>query len=461
LASIEGPAEVRDLGAKFEAALAERDAYEFQLAHQALHDPLTGLPNRALLLERINDALERSEHHDVTVAVLFIDLDRFKLINDSLGHDVGDTVLLEVARRISTAIPEGATLSRFGGDEFVVVAETVGDSHVQRLVDDVIAAVSAPIQTPATVVRVTASIGIATGIAGRRAADLIRDADNAMYAAKERGRDRAERFSRQLHDRAAEHLTLATEFRAALDRGELYVAYQPKIELASGRIVGAEALLRWNHPALGPVPPSTFIPIAEETDAIIRVGQFVLEEACQAAMDWRRAGLEISVAVNVSGRQLTDGNLPLHVATALALSGLPADALYLELTETLLMTDTLVSQQTIEQLHQSGVKLSIDDFGTGYSSLAYLHRFPVDELKIDRAFISDLDTPGHRAPLVSAMIAMGKALDLKIVAEGVETPEQAMRLRELGCEHAQGYLFARPQAPEDLVEYGRQVLTTS
>jgi EAL domain-containing protein (putative c-di-GMP-specific phosphodiesterase class I) len=282
-----------------------------------------------------------------------------------------------------------------------------------------------------------------------------------MYAAKERGRDRAERFSRQLHDRAAEHLTLATEFRAALDRGELYVAYQPKIELAGGRIVGAEALLRWNHPALGSVPPSTFIPIAEETDAIIRVGQFVLEEACQAAMDWRRAGLEISVAVNVSGRQLTDGNLPLHVETALALSGLPAEALYLELTETLLMTDTLVSQRTIEQLHQIGVQLSIDDFGTGYSSLAYLHRFPVDELKIDRAFISDLDTPGHRAPLVAAMIAMGKALDLKIVAEGVETSEQAARLRELGCDHAQGYLFARPQAPEELVEYGRQALTTS
>ena len=464
LASIEGPSEVRELGAKFEAALAERDAYEFQLAHQALHDPLTGLPNRALLLERLNDALERSGHHDAdfAVAVLFIDLDRFKLINDSLGHDVGDTVLLEVARRISTAIPEGATLSRFGGDEFVVIAETAGDSQVQRLVDDVIAAVSAPIQTAATVVRVTASIGIATGTAGRRPADLIRDADNAMYAAKERGRDRAERFSRQLHDRAAEHLTLATEFRAALDRGELYVAYQPKIELAGGRIVGVEALLRWNHPALGSVPPSTFIPIAEETDAIIRVGQFVLEEACQAAMDWRRAGLEISVAVNVSGRQLTDGNLPLHVETALALVGSSRRG-------PLPRTDRNAAHDRHPRVtaHASNSFTRSVCSSASTTSVPATRRSPTSIASPSTSSRSTAPSSATstrqatRAPLVAAMIAMGKALDLKIVAEGVETPEQAARLRELGCDHAQGYLFARPQAPGELVEYGRQVLTSS
>jgi EAL domain-containing protein (putative c-di-GMP-specific phosphodiesterase class I) len=216
-------------------------------------------------------------------------------------------------------------------------------------------------------------------------------------------------------------------------------------------------LLRWNHPALGSVPPNTFIPIAEETDAIIRVGEFVLEEACRQAMTWRSAGMELSMAVNVSGRQLNDGGLPLQVATALAVSGLPPELLYLELTETLLMSDTLVTQRSIEQLHALGVRLSIDDFGTGYSSLAYLHRFPVDELKIDRTFISDLGNSTHPAPLVSAMVAMGKALGLEIVAEGVETPDQAAHLRALGCDRAQGYLFARPQHPDDIVELLRRV----
>jgi EAL domain-containing protein (putative c-di-GMP-specific phosphodiesterase class I) len=268
-----------------------------------------------------------------------------------------------------------------------------------------------------------------------------------MYAAKDAGRDRAQRFTSHLHDRAAARLTLATEFRVALDRGQLHLVYQPKINLTSGDIVGVEALLRWDHPTLGSVPPHTFIPIAEETDAIIRVGAFVLEEACRQAMAWRAAGIELSIAVNVSGRQLNDGSLPLQVATALALSGLPAESLYLELTETLLMTDTLVTQRSLEQLHTLGVRLSIDDFGTGYSSLAYLHRFPVDELKIDRSFISTLTSSTHPAPLVSAMVAMGKALGLEIVAEGVETPDQAAQLRALGCDSAQGFLFARPQSP--------------
>jgi diguanylate cyclase (GGDEF)-like protein len=380
--------------------------------------------------------------------VLFIDLDRFKLINDSLGHDVGDTVLVEIARRVSQILPAGGTLARFGGDELVVVVQMSDDVELQRLVDELLAGIVAPIQTATAVVRVTCSIGIATSSPGRRAVDLVRDADNAMYAAKEAGRDRAERFTSRLHDRAAARLTLATEFRVALDRGQLHLVYQPKVELDSGKIVGVEALLRWNHPTLGSVPPSTFIPIAEETEAIIRVGEFVLEQACRQAMAWRNAGLDLTMAVNISGRQLNDGGLPLQVATALALSGLPPELLYLELTETLLMTDTLVTERSIERLHELGARLSIDDFGTGYSSLAYLHRFPVDELKIDRTFISDLSSTGRPSPLVSAMVAMGKALGLEIVAEGVETPDQAEQLRALGCDKAQGYLFARPQHPD-------------
>jgi diguanylate cyclase (GGDEF)-like protein len=447
LGSIAGPAEIGQLAAKFQSVIADRDAYELQLSHQALHDPLTGLANRALLLERLNDALERAGRQGALVAVLFIDLDRFKMVNDSLGHDVGDRVLIEVARRISDLVPPGGTLARFGGDELVVVAEIDGEPQLQRLVDRLLADIVAPIDTGSVVVRVTASIGVATSARGRRAVDLLRDADNAMYAAKEAGRDRAQRFTSHLHDRAAARLTLATEFRVALERGQLRLVYQPKIDLLTGEIVGVEALLRWDHPALGSVPPSTFIPIAEETDVIIRVGEFVLEEACRQAMDWRAVGIDLSMAVNVSGRQLNDGGLPLQVATALAFSGLPAESLYLELTETLLMTDTLVTQRSIEQLHTLGVRLSIDDFGTGYSSLAYLHRFPVDELKIDRSFISDLTSSAHPASLVAAMVAMGKALGLEIVAEGVETPEQAAQLRALGCDKAQGYLFARPQSP--------------
>ena len=448
LASIEGPAEIEQLAMKFKAVIADRDTYELQLSHQALHDPLTGLANRALLVERLTDALERARRQRALVAVLFIDLDRFKMINDSLGHDLGDTILITAARRISDLVPAGGTLARFGGDEFVVVVEVDDDQQLQRLVDQLLAGIVAPIETDAVVVRVTASIGVATSTPGRRAVDLIRDADNAMYAAKEAGRDRAERFTSHLHDRAAARLTLATEFRVALARGELHLMYQPKVELATGHIVGVEALLRWDHPTLGSVPPSTFIPIAEETDAIIRVGEFVLEEACRQTMDWRANGAELTIAVNVSGRQLNDGGLPLQVATALALSGLPPELLYLELTETLLMTDTLVTQRSIEQLRTLGVRLSIDDFGTGYSSLAYLHRFPVDELKIDRSFISDLTSSTQPAPLVSAMVAMGKALGLEIVAEGVETLEQAAQLRALGCDSAQGYLFAKPQFPE-------------
>ncbi|MEP7203179.1 MAG: EAL domain-containing protein [Ilumatobacteraceae bacterium] len=448
LGSIEGPTEIEALAARFQTVFADRDAYEAQLSHQALHDPLTGLANRALLVERLNDALDRAAREHLRVVVLFIDLDRFKLINDSLGHDVGDTVLVEVARRVSQIIPAGATLARFGGDELVVAVEMSDDEQLQGLVDELLAGIVAPIQTSTAVVRVTGSIGIAISSVGRRAVDLIRDADNAMYAAKEAGRDRAERFTSRLHDRAAARLTLATEFRVALDRGQLHLVYQPKVELDTGKIVGVEALLRWDHPTLGSVPPVTFIPIAEETEAIIRVGEFVLEQACHQAMTWRRAGIELTMAVNISGRQLNDGGLPLQVATALALSGLPPELLYLELTETLLMTDTLVTQRSIERLHDLGARLSIDDFGTGYSSLAYLHRFPVDELKIDRAFVSDLTSAARPSPLVSAMVAMGKALGLEIVAEGVETPDQAAQLRALGCDKAQGYLFARPQHPD-------------
>jgi diguanylate cyclase (GGDEF)-like protein len=461
LTSIDGPVEIQELAAKFHRVIADRDAYELQLSHQALHDPLTGLANRALLVERLNDALDRADRADAPVAVLFIDIDRFKFVNDSLGHDAGDAVLVEVARRVSELIPSGSTLARFGGDELVVVTEVSEDIDLQGLVDDLLTGIVGPIQTDTAVVRVTASIGIATSTPGRRADDLIRDADNAMYAAKDAGRDRAERFTSHLHHRAAAHLTLATEFRVALERGEMHLEYQPKVALVSGQIVGVEALLRWNHPALGSIPPTTFIPIAEDSDIIIAIGEFVLEEACRQAMLWRHEGFDLTMAVNVSGRQLNEGCLATQVTKALTLSGLPAEMLYLELTETLLMADTVLAQRSLEQLHALGVRISIDDFGTGYSSLSYLHRFPVDELKIDRSFVTELTTSTQRASLVTAMVAMGKALGLEIVAEGVETPEQAARLRTLGCDSAQGYLYARPQHPEAIPALVERVLVRS
>ena len=461
LASVGGPTEVRKLAAEFQAAIAARDDYEIQLAHQAFHDPLTGLANRALLVERLNDAVVREGRNRAPVAVLFIDLDRFKQINDSLGHDVGDTVLVEVARRVVRIIPSTATLARFGGDEFVVIVEGCDERLLEQLVDDLLAGIVAPIETNAAVVRVTGSIGIAISAHGRGAVDLIRDADEAMYAAKEAGRDRAQRFTSGLHDRVTERLALATEFRVALERNELHLVYQPKIDLPSGDIIGVEALLRWDHPALGSVPPATFIPIAEESDVIVRVGEYVLEEACRQTVMWQEAGIDLHVAVNISGRQLVDGGLPLQVATALALTGLPAESLYLELTETLIMTDTLATRRSIDELHALGVRLSIDDFGTGYSSLSYLHRFPVDELKIDRSFVHDLTSSAHRAPVVSAMIAMGSALGLEIVAEGVETREQAAQLRALGCHKAQGYHFSQPVVAAAIAPLVRRLLTVS
>jgi diguanylate cyclase (GGDEF)-like protein len=452
LRRIDGPREIVRLAAEFRAASATRAAFEAQLSHQALHDPLTGLPNRALLAEHLADAVDRADRTGGSVAVLFLDLDRFKLVNDSLGHDVGDHVLMTTAGRLRDLVPRGGTLARFGGDEFVVVLDLTGGLELAKFVDDLLAVVDDPITTPHTVVRISASIGIATSTPEYRPTDLIRDADNAMYSAKEHGRGRAEWFDVVLHDRVTARLTIASEFREALGRGELHLAYQPKVDLGTEEIIGVEALLRWDHPTLGSVVPGKFIPIAEETNAIVEVGRYVIEEACRQAMAWQVHGLDLTVAVNISGRQIAHGDLPAVVEAALRYTGLEPGRLCLELTESLLMSDTMATRRTFDRLHELGVRLSIDDFGTGYSSLAYLHRFPVDELKIDQTFVKHLPGRGQPAPLVSAMIAMGRALGLTMVAEGVETPEQAAQIFELGCDEAQGFLFARPQRAEDIAE---------
>jgi diguanylate cyclase (GGDEF)-like protein len=451
LLAIRGPREIRTLADEFRTVLAAHTGYEEQLVHQALHDPLTGLANRALLGERLALSLEQANRNGRSVAVLLLGLDRFKFVNDSLGHAAGDEVLIQLAARLRAFVRAGDTLARFGGDEFVMVAEGVETPEdAARIGASLLAEVETPIQAADTVVRLSASVGMTLSTPRSRADELIRDADNARHRAKDLGSARCELFDDELRHRATTRLRLESELRVALERGELRLVYQPKVELLGGEIRGVEALLRWAHPGLGPVPPSTFIPIAEETGMIVEIGRFVLEEASRLAAGWQRDGRDLSMAVNVSGRQLADGDFGADVAAVLATTGLHPGRLVLELTETLLMTEAVRTTPTLRGLHDRGVRISIDDFGTGYSSLAYLHRFPVDELKIDRVFVHDLlDHAGQRA-LVGGMIAMGKALDLEIVAEGVETEAQAHELRLLGCDAAQGYLFAAPQTPEDL-----------
>jgi diguanylate cyclase (GGDEF)-like protein len=446
---IDGPSEIVRLADQINETIAARDAFETALSHQALHDPLTGLPNRALLTDRLAHALAVSAPGDV--GVLLVDLDHFKLINDSLGHSAGDSVLMTIASRLQASIAPGATVARFGGDEFVVVCEGLTDAggvlEVARHLGDLIAQ---RVEVSERIVTVTASIGVAMSRPGSRAEDLIREADTAMSVAKELGRARHHQFSESLRHQVTRRLTAENELRAALGRGELRLVYQPIMDLAAGEAIGTEALLRWNHPALGSVSPLMFIPIAEETGLIMPIGEFVLEQACRQAAAWRDQGLDARVAVNVSGQQISDSHFADLVRRVLAETSVPPELLCLELTESVLMSDATRTSSSLSELKALGVTLSIDDFGTGYSSLAYLQQFPVDELKIDRAFINDLTIRPDQRTLVAAMVAMGKALGLQIVAEGVETKAQLDVLRDLGCDFAQGYLFAAPQPPLDV-----------
>jgi diguanylate cyclase (GGDEF)-like protein len=462
LPDVDGPAEIVRLSDQIGEMVAARDAFETELSHQALHDPLTGLPNRALLTDRLAHALTVSSDPG-TVGLLLIDLDHFKLINDSLGHSAGDQVLMAVAARLAGNVSSGTTVARFGGDEFVVVCEGLTDAEdILTLAREVGALVAQSVEVVDRIVTVTASVGVAMSRHASRAEDLIREADTAMYVAKELGRDRCHQFSEGLRQQVTRRLTAENELRAALGRGELRLVYQPIVDLTSGRTVGAEALLRWDHPALGAVSPLTFIPIAEETGLIMSIGEFALEQACRQAVAWRDQGRVVRVSVNVSGQQISDADFAAVVAAMLTHTRLPADLLCLELTESVLMSDATRTISSLAELKSLGVTLSVDDFGTGYSSLAYLQQFPVDELKIDRAFVNDLTARPDQRTLVSAMVAMGKALGLHTVAEGVETTAQLNILRELGCDLAQGYLFAAPQTPRDVTALlGRATLAAS
>jgi diguanylate cyclase (GGDEF)-like protein/PAS domain S-box-containing protein len=432
--------------------VTERKLAEERLERQALHDDLTTLPNRRLLRDRISQALAHAERDRCLVAVVFLDLDRFKLINDSWGHAEGDKVLVAVADRLRGVVRGSDTVARFGGDEFVVVREAIGScEEVSGYLERLTSEVQRPIVLGNNELIVSASVGVALGGAGDTPEVMLRDADAAMYKAKARGTSRPEIATQAVHNEAASRLGTELALRRSITRDEFDVMYQPVVAIESGALVGVEALLRWRRPDHGLVGPDAFIGIAEDTGLIRPLGAWVLHQACRQLYHWSRIGVSGGVvSVNLSARQLSSPDLVGNVLGAMAAAGIEPSQLSFEITESVLMEDVDRSIQILLTLKDIGVGLAIDDFGTGYSSLAYLERFPVDTLKVDRSFVARLGADAADNAIVSAIMALGHALGLAVIAEGVETVEQLRILADLGCDSAQGYLFARPVPPGDL-----------
>jgi diguanylate cyclase (GGDEF)-like protein/PAS domain S-box-containing protein len=419
-----------------------RDALE----RLATRDPLTGLPNRKLILDRIEQMQKRGRRTGHDGAVLFIDLDRFKDVNDSLGHRVGDDVLRQAAIRFQSALRESDSIGRLGGDEFVVLVEGSGAHHAEAAAQRLLESLAVPFAVHSAArprLTISASIGIVSG-AYSSAEDLLMDADVALYEAKAAGRNRAMRFEPHMRGEFRTRIDLERDLRLALEAGEFFLVYQPVVQLSDGTVQSMEALLRWRRPSGVVVTPDDFIPALEESGLIVEVGAFVLREACRQTRLWYDAGLATAVSVNVSPRQFETGTLVDEIKTALESSGLDPTWLILEMTETTLMRDSGESTLRLTALKDLGIRLAIDDFGTGYSSMAYLQQFPVDILKIDRTFIPETSTDKASTALVHALVELGNALGLKTVAEGIETIEQLVLLKHEGCDAGQGFYFSRP-----------------
>ena len=444
----------------FHFDISERKAAEAKIAFLAYHDPLTELPNRALARERLNHAIAFADRIQAKAALLFFDLDNFKVINDSLGHSVGDALLKAVAARISACTRETDTLSRLGGDEFLLIASNVANSDATTSISEkVLANLAEPFDIDGHALTTSVSMGVSMyPDDGADFDTLLKKADIAMYKAKEAGRNTYRFYTGRMSSEALEHLKIRTGLRQALDQGQFVLHFQPQIELASGIAVGAEALIRWAHPELGLLPPARFISIAEDSGLIVPIGEWVLREACRQAMSWRKASglLHLMCAVNLSAPQFKRSDLEKSVVSALSDSGLDPSSLDLELTESILIQDTENVLHTVRRLKALGVKLSIDDFGTGYSSLSYLKRFAVDKLKIDRSFVRGMADDPNDAAIVRAIIQMARSLGLRTIAEGVEDERLRALLLAHRCDEAQGFHFARPLPADELLRFLEQ-----
>ena len=443
--------------------ISERIQVQERLQHMAHHDALTDLPNRNLFLDRLQQSLTRARWHNRLVAVMFMDLDRFKNINDTLGHNVGDQLLLQLSERLSNSVRDGDTIGRFGGDEFAILLDDIdSDNHISTLAEKLLDTLTRPFKINKQELYVTASIGISIfPNDGEDSDTLLRNADVAMYRAKDLGKNNYQFYSDDLSARIFERMTLESHLRHALERNEFVLYYQPQIDTRTQKITGVEALLRWQHPEFGLVTPNNIIPLMEETGLIESVGRWILETACRQSRAWHDAGWSyLHLSVNISSRQFNDPDFISSVQDIISTTGINPEFLELELTESMLMRNASATINAFKSLNSLGVRFAIDDFGTGYSSLSYLRRFPIDTIKIDRSFIHDVTDNPDDAAIASAIIVMGQNLSLNVIAEGVENQQQLEFLTSRNCHYLQGNFFSRPLAADDLtalLEHQQQV----